>query len=92
VCTLCLLRGAEEQLLVPRLPLPLSCSGGFVLQELCELGRNPMPGMAVKVLIYISWEKPDWFAWRWISYREAAAELEGLQKNSCSDRDERMGQ
>lgn len=33
----------------------------FVLQELCEAGRNPPPSPAVKVLICLSWEKPNLF-------------------------------
>lgn len=33
----------------------------FVLQELCEAGRNPPPSTAVKVLICLSQEKPKLF-------------------------------
>lgn len=55
----------------------------FVLQELCEAGRNPPPSTAVKVLICLSQEKPSLFILGYISYQEAVAKLEGLQRTAA---------
>lgn len=65
------------------MPLPLSCSGCFVLRELCEARRNPTLGTAVKVLICIPWEKPNLFILGWLSYQEVVAKLEGLQRTAA---------